>query len=218
MIERDRRDDGERRALEDVRRVEAAAEPDLEQEHVGRVLGEGEERRRRRDLELGDVVVAVARLRAGQHVDQRVLADRVRLAAGAGELDALVEAHQMRRGVDVHARARGLEHGLEIGRHRALAVGAGDVHARRQAFVGIAELAEQPLDAAERKIDQQRMQQLHFGEELGARRHVGLSSLALLMHGPARGAGANLDYELRILGAVAPVGHPVGHGAPIRRR
>ena len=174
MVERDRRDDVERRPLDDVRRIEPAAKPDLQQQHVGGVLGEGEERRRGRDLELGDVVAAVRRLRARQHVDQRVLADRVRLAARAGKLDALVEAHQVRRGVDVHARAGGFEYRLEIGGDRALAVGAGDVHDRRQLVVGIAELAEQPLDAAERQIDQLRMQQLHLGEELGARRHAAL--------------------------------------------
>ena len=76
MIERDRRDDVEHGTLDDVGRIEPAAEADLEQQHVGRVLGEGEKRRRSRDLELGDVVAAVGRLRARQHVDQRLLADR----------------------------------------------------------------------------------------------------------------------------------------------
>ena len=63
-----------------------------------------------------------------------VLADRVRLAVGAGELDAFVEAHEMRRGIDVHAlcpRPRSMA--LQVGGDRALAVGAGDVHDRRQA-------------------------------------------------------------------------------------
>ena len=128
-------------ALDDVGRIEAAAEADLEQHHVGRVLGEGEERRRRRDLELGDVVAAVDRAACAISTSiSRVLGDRVRLAVGAGKLDALVEAHEMRRRVDVHARARRLEHGLQKGRDRALAVGAGDVDARRQVLVRIAEL------------------------------------------------------------------------------
>ena len=55
-----------------------------------------------------------------------------RLAVGAGERDALVEAHEMRRGVDVDALAGGLEHRLQVGGDRALAVGAGDVDDRRQ--------------------------------------------------------------------------------------
>ena len=71
-----------------------------------------------------------------------------RLAVGPGELDALVEAHQMRRGVDVHALAGRLQHRLEEGRHRPLAVGAGDMDDRRQAILRIAELGQQRLDAA----------------------------------------------------------------------
>ena len=66
------------------------------------------------------------------------------------------------------ARARrGLEHRLQVGGDRALAVGAGDVDDRRQRSCGIAELRQQPLDAAERQVDQLRMQRLHLGEELG---------------------------------------------------
>ena len=107
-----------------------------------------------------------------------VLADRVRLAVGAGELDAFVEAHEMRRRIDVHARTRSLQHGLEVGRDRSLAVGAGDVHDRRQALVRIAELGEQALDPPQRQVNQQRMQQLELGEELRARGHVGPSPIA----------------------------------------
>ena len=97
----------------DVGRIEPAAETDLQQQRIGRMLGEGEERRRGRDLELRDVVAVVHGLRARQHIDERLLADRPRLAVLAGELDALVKAHEMRRGVDVHAPARGLQHGLQ---------------------------------------------------------------------------------------------------------
>ena len=93
---------------------------------------------------------ALARCGAREHIDELGLADGACLAVGAGELDALAEAHQMRRGVDVHALARRLQHGLEIGDGRALAVGAGDVDDGRQAVLGVAELAQQALDAAER--------------------------------------------------------------------
>ena len=82
--------------MNNIGRIEPAAEPHLEQKHIGRLLGKGEERRRRvRDLELGDVVAAVGRLRAHEHVDELLLADRVRLAVGAGELDALVECGEV---------------------------------------------------------------------------------------------------------------------------
>ena len=149
------------------------------------LLGEGKEGGRRGDLELGDVVAAVGGLRARQHIDQRLLADRRRLAARAGKLDALVEAHEMRRRIDVHARAGGFEDRLQVGGDRALAVGAGDVHDRRQLRVRIAQLAEQPLDTAERQVDQLRMQQLHLGEELGARRHAALPPLGSVRTGAA---------------------------------
>src|SRR4029078_8657918 len=62
-----------------------------------------------------------------------------------------------------------------MGGDRAFAVGAGNVHDGRQLLVRTTELAEQPLDATEREVDQQRMQQFHLGEELGARLHAALA-------------------------------------------
>ena len=82
MVERNRRDDGQRRLWNDVGRVEPAAEANFKQKHVGRCLGEGEKGRCRRDLELCDVVAVVHRLRAHQHVDERVFVDGARLAVG----------------------------------------------------------------------------------------------------------------------------------------
>ena len=114
---------------------------------------------------------ALTRCASQQAIDQLALGDRARLAVGAGKLDALVEAHEMRRGVDVHALAGGLQHRLQEGRERALAVGAGDVDHRRQAVLRVAELGEQRLDAAERQVDQPRMQRLELGQQLVARAH-----------------------------------------------
>ncbi len=175
VVERDRRDDRQLRPVDHVGRVEPAAEANLEQQHIGRILGEREKGRSRCDLELRDVVGTVRCLGADQHVDQLILGDGVRLATRIGQLDALMEAHQVRRGVDVHARARRLQHRLEIGGDGSLAVGAGDVHARRKPLVRVAELRQQPLDASERQIDQLGMQQFQLGEELSARRHFGSS-------------------------------------------
>ena len=165
VVERDGRDDGERRPRDDVGGVEAAAEAHLQDQRIGRMLGEGLKGGRRRDLEEGDGIAGVGALRAREHIDQLGLADGPRLAVGAGQLDALVEAHQMRRGVDVHALARRLQHGLEVGRGRALAVGAGDVDDGRQAILRVAELGQQPLDAAERKVDQLRVQRPQLGQQ-----------------------------------------------------
>ena len=131
-----------------IGRIEAAAEPHFEHERIGRMTREGEERRRRRDLEKGDGLVAVGALAFFQHRRQVVLGDQP-----AGDADALVKAHEMRRGVDVHAVARAFQHGAQIGADRALAVGAGDMDDRRQFAFGMAELGEQPLDAVEHEID-----------------------------------------------------------------
>ena len=97
--------------------------------------------------------------------DQPLLVDQL-----AGEPDALVEAREMRRGVDVHPRAGGLEPGAQHRHHRALAVGAGDVDHRRQPPLGVAERGEQPLDAAERQVDHLGMQRRQALEDAVARR------------------------------------------------
>ena len=91
---------------------------------------------------------AVGGLAALEQRGERVLVDQA-----AGEADALVEAGEVRRGVDVDAGAAGLEAGAQRGDDRALAVGAGDVDDRRQPALGMAERGEEPLDAAEREVD-----------------------------------------------------------------
>src|SRR5438132_14119450 len=64
----------------------------------------------------------------------------------------------MRRDVGVHAVARGLETGPDCGYRRAFALGAGDMDDRWKGVLRIAERREKPLDAAERQVDQLRMQ------------------------------------------------------------
>ncbi len=89
-------------------------------------------------LEHGDRRAGVHPLHLGERVEQRRVGDEL-----AGEPDALVEAHQMRRGVDVHAPAGRLADRAQEGAGAALAVGAGDMDHRRQAPLGMAELGEQ---------------------------------------------------------------------------
>ncbi len=89
-----------------------------------------------------------------------------------GELDALVEADEVRRGVDVGPLARRLQHGLEERGGGALAVGAGNMNDRRETLLRVAQLGEQRLDAAERKVDQPRVQLSQLGQELVARAHA----------------------------------------------
>ena len=77
------RDRGDRRAADDVGRVEPAAEPGLEQHDVGRGAGEGEKGRRGRDLEKGDRRARVDALAFLEQSDeQRVLARSARRRGG----------------------------------------------------------------------------------------------------------------------------------------
>src|SRR5262249_27649193 len=57
--------------------------------------------------------------------------------ARGAEPKALVEAHEMRRGIDVHAHARRLQDRAHERDGRALAVGAADVDRRRQPPLGM---------------------------------------------------------------------------------
>ena len=61
----------------------------------------------------------------------------------AGDADAFVEPHQMRRGIDVHALPGRLGHRAQEGAGAALAVGAGDVDHRRQASLRMIQLRQQ---------------------------------------------------------------------------
>ena len=83
--------------------------------------------------------------------------DQVALARRA-EPEALVEAHQMRRGVDVHAQAGRFQDRAHERDGRALAVGAGDMDDRRQLALGMVERGQNPPHAIERQIDQLGMQ------------------------------------------------------------
>ena len=126
---RDRRQHRQPRLLDHVGRVEPPAEADLQQQDVGRRAGEGEECGSGGDLEEGDRLAAVGPL---AFLEERRRASSSSISSPASA-DALVEAHQMGRGVDMHALARRLQHGAQIGDDRALAVGAGDMDDRRQA-------------------------------------------------------------------------------------
>ena len=123
-----------------------------------------------------------------------------------GEADALVETHEMRRDVGMHAVARGLETGPHRGHRRAFALGAGDVHDRRKVVLRIAQRREQPLDAAERQIDQLRMQPAEALENpvAGRRSHSApLRSGRASICGTTAAGGCGLRSRPRIRANVA---------------
>ena len=74
------------------------------------------------------------------------------------EADALMKPHQMRRRVDVDGKPGAFEDRAHERDGRALAVGAGHMDHGRQPAFRMAELAQQPLDATERKVDRLGMQ------------------------------------------------------------
>ena len=127
VIERDRRQYRDDRALDHVGRIEPAAEPHLQQGCVRRRAAEGEKRRRRGDLEQRDRHVRVRPLTFLETGAQRIVLDQ-----RARNPDALGEAHEVRRGVDVHAIAGALQAGAQRRHRRALAIGASDMDHRRQ--------------------------------------------------------------------------------------
>ena len=146
------RHDGGGRPLDHVGGVGAAPQAHLEQERVGRRLGEEEKGGGGGDLEHGDRLRPVRRLAAPERLDEPLLVDEAP-AADAPEPHPLVEAHEMGRGVDVHALPRGLQDRAHEGDGRALAVRPRHVDDRRQAPLRVVEPREQPLDAAEREVD-----------------------------------------------------------------
>ena len=157
MVHRHRRDHAGDRTLDHVGGVEPAAEADFEQQHVGGMAREQQEAGGGLDLEHGDRRVAV-RLFAFLQRRRQVGVGHQHAAAGLPQAEALVEAHQIGRGVDVHAQAGGLQHRAQEGDGRALAVGAGDMDDRRQLALGMAERGEHAPHAVERQIDPLGMQ------------------------------------------------------------
>ena len=62
--------DGGKRLVHDIGRIEPAAKARLQQQQIGGRLGEGEEGRRRGDLEQSDQLAAIGGLGAGEAIDQ----------------------------------------------------------------------------------------------------------------------------------------------------
>ena len=142
--------------LDHVGGVEPAAEAHFQQQHVGGIAREQEKRRRGLDLKHGDRLRAVDGLALFERRSEIIIGDQD-AAARAADAKALVEAHEMRRSVDMHAQSRSLQDRAHERDGGALAVGAGDVDHRWQAAFGMVERIEDAPHAVERQVDQLRM-------------------------------------------------------------
>ena len=187
MIEIDRRDDRDRRTLDDIGRIIASAHADFEDQGIRLGVREGEEGDAGRDLKEGD---GLARIDTLAFVEQRGeigLVDLHRMGMG-GETDALVEAHEMRRCIGVYAIACRFEDRAQIGADRPLAVGACNMEGGRQGFLRIAETFEQALDAIQRQIDELRVKlRQSFKNDVAAiRSGLGAGQLGISLPWPER--------------------------------
>ena len=155
VVERNRCDGAQQWPLNHVGCVQAAAEPGLQQGHIGGGAAEGKKRRRRGNLKERDRPAGVDQIAFLQQRRQRLLADLI-----ASNDDSFAELNEMRRGIDVHPQALRFENRPKEGDQRTLAVGAGNMDHRRQISFGMAEIGEQPDDTIERQVDDARMQGL----------------------------------------------------------
>ncbi len=144
VIESDRGNPANQRALDHVGRVEPPAEPHLHDARIRRLPREGEDRRRGRDLEESRVDACSRSDHLLEQVGERLVLDQ-----RACDPDALVEAHQVRAGERVHAVPSSFESGAQERAGRALPVRAGDVEHMRQAVLRPSEPLQQARDPIE---------------------------------------------------------------------
>ncbi len=157
MIYGYRRKDARKRLRHHIGGIEPAAEPDFEEQHVRRAVGEQNEGRGGFDLEHCDRRVAVGPL-AGLQGAHEIRIGHQNAAVRSSQPETLVHPHQIGRGVDVHPGAGGFQHGAHERDGRSLAVGAAHMDDRRQVLFRMAEPIEHMPHAIERKIDALGMQ------------------------------------------------------------
>ena len=144
MIEAEVGDPADQRALDDVGRVEPAAEPDFENAGIGGGPRKGEDGRGGRDLEEARLDPVTGIEHFGQQRGEGFVFDQ-----SAGDADPFVEADEMGAGEGVDLEASRFEHGAEKGDGRAFAVGSGDMKDRRERVLRTPEPVEHRANALE---------------------------------------------------------------------
>src|SRR5262249_29387561 len=107
--------------------------------------------------EYGDGCTRIDTLAFAERVGELLVGNEAAFALGA-KSKALVEAHEVRRGIDVHAQSRSLQDRARESHGRALAIGAGDMDGRRRPPLRIPERRQNAPHTIERQVDALRMQ------------------------------------------------------------
>ena len=152
VVERQPGDDAGQRVFDHIGGVEPAAEPDFEQQHVGRIAREQQKPRGGLDLEYRDRRLAVFGFAFGERRGELGIADQL-AAVFAPNAKPFVDTHQVRRRIDMHALARRFEDRAHEGYGRALAIGAGNVDHRRQMPLRVIERVKDARHALEPEVD-----------------------------------------------------------------
>lgn len=171
MVKADGGDDRDLR-LHDISRVQPAAEANLDDGQISTPALELQERHRCHEFKKGRVLVGgIRRGPGGQRAEFVGVGDDFRLGEQAAiHLHAFAEFHQVRRGVEPGAPAGGVQDGVEHGRDRTLAVGAGNVD-HRIAALGVVECRGEPAHPVDAKLRPIRLEGV---EVSGDRRIVGV--------------------------------------------
>ena len=126
MVDGHAGDDGAVR-IHEVDGIQPPAQADLHHHRIQRLAREGQEHHQRGELEVRQRHIAARQLHLLEERQQRLVGQFLAIDA-----DALVEAQQVRRGVQPHPVAGRAQDGIQHGAGGALAVGAGhhELHAR----------------------------------------------------------------------------------------
>ena len=152
MVMRNGSDDCRKRAVHHVGRVKPSTEADFKQKHIGGIACKEQKSRRRGDFKERDRIAGIQALAGRKGIHQFVILNQ-HAATRPCKTDALVEANQMRRGVNMHAEPGRFQDCTQKSSGRTLAIGAGDVDHWRQAALGMTEPIQNAPHAVEREID-----------------------------------------------------------------
>ncbi len=151
VVDRDRRDDAQRRLCDHIGGIQTAAKSDLKQGIIGRAARHAQQRGAGGDFKIGNIRAIVGFITFIQQSCQIRLSDQC-----SCQPDTFVKPRQMRRCIGMHALVCGLKTCADHGQCAAFAVGAGNMHHGRYGILRIVQSGQQPPDAVQCQVN-------HFG-------------------------------------------------------